>query len=329
MNKLGNRLLALSTAIALLVSWSASHADQDLVVRHDGIPHDLLFDICFQEAHGLAVGGDGVVVASDDGGGNWHLVTIASNESALLGVTCEPDQRIVVGQHGAIYVEREQLWQKAVSGTDERLMAVDAHESGLGVAVGSFGTILLTRDFGDNWSAVTVNWEGILNDFFEPHLYDVSISTDATITVVGEFGLILQSIDGGLSWQVRHREDSSLFALHMSANGPAFAVGQRGTILRSDDDGETWQKLRAEGVNNLLGVWASEQGEVVVTGIRTLLRSSDGGVNWRIVKEGDVTTGWYQGIGTSIYASKEQTQSLAKQRVFIVGHMGRVVEILE
>ncbi len=71
-----------------------------------------------------------------------------------------------------------------------------------------------------------MDWPTLTNDFFEPHLYDVHVSDTGTVTVVGEFELIIQSLDQGDTWQTVHLGEASLFGLSLHANGTGFAVGQ-------------------------------------------------------------------------------------------------------
>ena len=40
-------------------------------------------------------------------------------------------------------------------------------------------------------------------DGYEPHLYDAIVDADGTMTIAGEFGLILRSTDGGTTWNPR------------------------------------------------------------------------------------------------------------------------------
>ena len=316
-------LLGFVLASFLLTSNSLAN---ELSVRYQGIPHDALYDICFVDDVGIAVGGFGVVLETNDGGLTWSKGE-QFQDAALLGISCQQEQTFVVGQEGAIYVRQDGSWSQVDTPTQERLFSVSISQDGIGFVVGSFGTVLRSIDGGASWEALTPNWEAILNDFLEPHIYDVSISQSGVVTIVGEFSLIMQSHDSGDSWTVVNKADASLFGLSIDHRGDGFAVGQNGTVLKTTDGGASWQSSEIGAGGIFLDVWSSGHGEVVVSGIRQMLRSSDDGESWSSVQTGDVQTGWYQGIGVATRSMVQQQLTLEEERVFLAGHSGRIVEI--
>lgn len=304
----------------LISSVSVAYASESgqLTVRNQGIPHDALYDVCFQQEQGMAVGVAGAILESSDGGVTWTSNAL-SEPVALLGADCHGQSSIIVGQGGAIFVRNDDSWQKVESGTSERLLSVSANSQGLAVIVGGFGTLLKSEDGGQNWAPIVVDWEAVLNDFLEPHLYDVHVSEAGVINIVGEFELIMRSADGGLTWETLNKADSSLFSLFWQDDNTAYVVGQNGQVLRSSDSGVTWEKLNSGTDQNLLSVWAGRDGAVVISGIRTLLRSTDGGQSFTSIEEGDVPVSWYQAVSAS--------QGSSGRNVLMVGHSGRVVQI--
>lgn len=315
----GRLLTAILTAALVAFSGLAGKAlagdAAKFDVRYKGIAHDALYDICFNQNAGLAVGVAGTMFESDDGGKDWRLGTPVT-PSALLGVDCNAKWPIAVGQSGTVLIRRDGKWQQVKSGTDARLLSVAVNDAGLAVAVGGFGTVLKSTDGGENWEPVAFDWEAMLGDMLEPHIYGVKVSEAGVITIVGEFELILRSSDGRDTWEKLHRGDSSLFALTLNADDSGYAVGQEGKVLRTADGGKTWEKVSAGTNANLLDVLTDRDGTVYITGIRTLLRSSDGGKTWPSIDAGDVSSRWYQALGMSGDGS-----------VFLVGHSGRIVQI--
>jgi len=290
-----------------------------LDVVHQGIVHDALYDVCFLGQSGLAVGVAGSVLTTDDAGSSWQSGAV-DVPYALLGVSCGQKASIAVGQAGLIMrKEGDAAWAQVDSGTDQRLLSVSANESGLAVIVGGFGTVLKSTDAGQTWAPLSFDWEAILNDFYEPHVYDVSVATDGIITLVGEFDLVLRSEDQGETWATVNKGDTSLFALHYRDASTGFSVGQNGKVVKTVDGGLTWTVLPVPTTENLLDVWSSGS-QVLVTGIRTLLRSRDDGLNWEVITEGDVSVQWYQAIEGVV--GEAGTDS-----VVMVGHSGRVINI--
>ena len=294
-------------------AFAAGEAEFD--VRYKGIAHDALYDICFNQNAGIAVGVAGTMFETDDGGKDWHPGTPVT-QSALLGVDCNASWPIAVGQSGTILIRRDGKWQVAKSGTDARLLSVSVNNAGLAFAVGGFGTVLRSADGGQSWEPIAFDWDELLGDILEPHIYDVEVSEAGVVTIAGEFELLMRSSDGGDTWEMTHKGDSSIFAIELNDDGNGYAVGQEGKVLRTADGGNTWE-VGSVGTNaNLLDVLTDREGTVHITGIRMLLRSADGGKNWTEIDAGDITSRWYQSLGIS-----------GSGNVFLVGHSGRIVQI--
>lgn len=303
--------------LLLALAGSAAFAAEPAVL-HEGIAHDALYDLCFDARGGIAVGAGGVVLASDGSGGAWQPQEQGLTGLALLGVSCGDARRIAVGQMGTVLVEEGGAWRKVESGTEQRLLAVAQNSSGLVVAVGGFGAVLLSRDRGESWEPLAFDWQTIVEDIAEPHLYDVGVAEDGTITMVGEFELVMRSTDAGASWQRVHKGDASLFGLHLGPSGIGYAVGQQGRILRSADGGASWTVLDAQVDAPLLGVWASADDRVLVSGMRVLLAGADGGASWKAVEGADIAVGWYAALAAAPQAT---------DRIISVGNRGRVLAI--
>lgn len=316
---LGMIVRALFSAL-LLISVSTGYAadSSQLTVRNQGIVHDALYDVCFDQNKGMAVGVAGTVLESVDAGITWTSTAMAI-PAALLGADCLGQRPIIVGQGGVIFVKQGDAWQQVDSGTSERLLSVSANRQGLAVIVGGFGALLKSIDGGQTWAPISVDWEAVLNDFLEPHLYDVHVSEAGVITIVGEFELVMRSVDGGETWETLNKAESSLFSLYWLDDSAGFAAGQNGQVLRTIDGGVTWEGLNTGTDQNLLDVWADGDGSVVVSGIRTLLKSDDSGQSWVSVEEGDVPVQWYQAVAASTDDSG--------RNVVMVGHSGRVVQV--
>lgn len=308
--------LACGTAAISAMVWAATGANgaDPLPVLLQGIAHDAYFDVCLNGSDGFAVGATGSIADSTDGGLTWNKLDPVTT-SSLLGVTCDGPNPIAVGQEGAVLIRKGGLWERVPAVTQQRLMSVSANKAGLAVAVGGFGVVVVSKDGGDTWTPVSIAWEPILNDFVEPHMYDVKVAESGVITIVGEFELVLRSEDAGDTWTVLHKGDASLFSLHLRDATTGFAVGQEGKILKTTDGGLTWAPVASPTKINLLDVWSSASGEVVATGMRALLKSTDDGNAFVPVTGGDVAINWYGAVSGS------------GQNVVIVGHSGRIVGV--
>jgi photosystem II stability/assembly factor-like uncharacterized protein len=118
-----------------------------------------------------------------------------------------------------------------------------------------------------------------------PHdaLFDVAFDGARGIAV-GAFGTVLESADGGATWQRQPPLPTTNLALMSVAmrGGKCLAVGQSGLVFTADDC-KTWKKVAAVTPSRLLAVDVNAQGVAyAVGGFGTVLRSADGGQTWAV-----------------------------------------------
>lgn len=298
-------------AAALLLARMGGAAAGEFEVLHQAKAHDAIFAIATEGQRAVGVGALGMAVASADGGATWTRQTTPT-DLALLGVALDRGQALAVGQSGLILRREGDAWTRVDSGSTERLFGVALGADGTAVAVGAFGTLLRSEDAGRSWQPVKPDWETIMNDAIDPHLYAARIVND-TVLVAGESGLILRSRDRGRTWTAALTTDASLFDLTMDADGRGLAVGQKGTVVRTTDGGASWTTSTVGTDSALLGVWSSGS-RVRIVGIQCAYVSADGGRTWTRDGRGDLDTAWYQTIG-------------GDRRPIAGGHGGRIVAL--
>lgn len=317
-------------AIAGSVAWAASEPSPPpslIKTLSQGIPHAAFFGLSFEGNKGVAVGAGGSIYESSDSGLTWKPVQHGLTELALLAVDKRAGRTVAVGQFGLVMVEDGQgKWSKIDTDSKSRMYSVGLSPSGMAVAVGEFGTVRKSPDGGKNWSSIAPDWSAFADPESpgtgEPSLFSVQVSDTDAITIAGEFGVMLRSVDAGASWQVLRPvkpKASTIFAMHIVplGQGNSFAVGQTGELLVSSDGGTTWSGCTSQTAMNFLGVSASPSGQVVITGMRVMMRSLNGGMTWDPVVEGDTTTDWYQAVRTAPDSGQ----------IMAVGHAGRIIRI--
>ena len=317
------RLTAFAAAgllVAGAVSASAPPArtaEGSLQAVLTGTVHQALFALDFSDKLGVAVGAGGEIQESSDRGATWKLAK-APTQLALLGVAVAGDKALAVGQSGLVLARgADGKWAEAKSGSKQRLLGVELNAAGRAVAVGAFGTVLLSDDAGKTWRSAAPTWAEFAPDGMEPHVYAAHVAADGTVTIAGEFALILRSSDGGVTWTQLNKGDASLFALQLREDGVGYAVGQSGVILRTADGGATWEPRTSGTGALLLGVHATDDGKVLVTAMRDMVVSRDGGATFSRVKGGGVSNLWFVGV----------TQAAAGAPVLAVGQAGQIVRL--
>jgi photosystem II stability/assembly factor-like uncharacterized protein len=109
--------------------------------------------------------------------------------------------------------------------------------------------------------------------------------------VVGAYGLILHTVDGGGTWkpwmqQVDNPDGLNLYGIR-AAGGELFIVGERGLLLRSKDNGSSFQALESPYDGSFFGLQGSASGELIAFGLRgNAFWSGDQGASWRRIETG-------------------------------------------
>lgn len=319
---IGSTGLALGLlALGLGVACAAGVAAAAPSMLFHGVTHDMLYGLSMDGRNGLAVGDFGLVVETGDGGKSWSRQAKAPTSMGLFAVTRKAGHCIVGGQQGQIFTaDNCKQWRAAATSTNARILSVALNDSGVAYAVGGFGTLLKSTDWGKNWQPLSLDWKAYSDDGADPHLYDVHVAANGDVTLVGEFEIVLRSRDGGASWSQLHRGKRSLFGLTVLENGDAYAVGQEGLILKAGGNGGPWKELGSGTKSILTGIAARADGRVVVSGIYTILYSADGGGSWQMDQSRPARAGWHQAAAIS-------EGNDGKPSIVLVGSGGAILSV--
>ena len=244
---------------------------QDFAMLETGV-QKAIYEVDFATAEdGVAVGQDGIVLKTDDGGKTWTRNPI---ELPLLDWQVAQPHYFAVSR-GA---DAQHIW-----------------------AVGPVGAIIRSQDGGETWENLSL-WCDMSFDNFatsdpadDPEstlrlnpcdvtLNGVSFPTNEDGWVAGEFGIILRTQDGGVTWQrqrnvhnlpkytrpelpeeeaIRQRipplyiEDLFLIDVDFRSAQEGYVTGESGTLLQTTDAGETWTNIPSGSFNTLLSVTAA------------------------------------------------------------------------
>lgn len=223
-----------------------------------------LFSVNFHDIHhGIITGRGGLVLRTEDGGRSWRAVSPAITRSALLSVT---------------HADSQNVW-----------------------AVGEAGRIFHSPDGGRSWEDRSLDtWQ----DSSQLDVYGTDVILNRVLFtdpqngwIVGEFGKIFRTRDGGRSWawkaNVTGVERNWIYLYDIGFSDPlnGWIVGAGGVMLRTRDGGEQWQAVKS-GTDSTLyslalvqGVGGAPLGFSVGTR-GTLLRSHlMEGEDWREAKD--------------------------------------------
>jgi photosystem II stability/assembly factor-like uncharacterized protein len=230
------------------------------------------------DTHAWAVGHDGTILASTDGGLSWVLQRHDPWASPDDDAPFDPTQ-------GAPLLDVLALSTEHV------------------IAIGAYSLMLETHDGGRTWSKIDPNaseeagaessaesseasdddWTLsddalVLEDEEDPHLNGIARTPSGVLFVVGERGAAYRSTDAGASWErLRLPYDGSMFGVMALGEGHLLAYGLRGNVQESTDLGETWSQPQTGTELSLQGGAIGTDGSVLLVGSNgVLLRRAAG-----------------------------------------------------
>lgn len=238
----------------------------------------------------VAVGHDGTILLSTDGGLNWRLVRsdpwapLAEDSfdsdprqgAPLLDVRLLDDQRgFALGAYALLLKTEDggENWQPVrLPGTGE--VAVDDGASAEDPDVASINDSepgsVENAEPADDWTFAAEDL--LLEEEANPHLNAMAITSDGSLLIAGERGSIFRSVDGGKSWERRALPYAGSMFGALGFDGKRVVVfGLRGNIWESTNLGESWQALPIDSQLSLMGGERIGEHGFVLVGVNGLV----------------------------------------------------------
>ena len=123
-------------------------------------------------------------------------------------------------------------------------------------------------------------------------LLSLATLSDDTLFVVGAYGSLLKSNDGGQSWQLEKNKLDNPNNFHLNAitadqNDNLFIVGENATAFKSTDKGNSWQAMELGYHGSFFGINADSQSAAVIAyGLQGHVAvSQDSGRHWQLLSQ--------------------------------------------
>lgn len=245
----GQRIVAVGWRGHILISEDDAQSWHQVATPTRSMLNSVYFK---DDLRGWAVGHDAVILATEDGGKSWNLLSTAPEEE-------RPLLDVIV--------------------TDED-----------GFAIGAYAKFMTTRDGGKNWEAgefIIQDSEEALKGSpddeeplpFDYHLNAIARSAAGVFYIAAEAGYLFRSDDGGHTWkELPSPYGGSFFGVLPLDGETLLAYGLRGNIFRSEDGGQSWAQITTGTKALLTDATRLPDGTTVITGMAgVVLVSSDTG----------------------------------------------------
>jgi len=246
------------------------------------------------DSTGWAVGHDGVVLKTTDGGASWlrqfdgfkaNEQTLVQREEFVAGL----EEKLETASDDEIEDLEYQLEEAQFAledaqfdvegGSTKPFLDVWFKDENNGIIVGAYGQMFKTTDGGATWNNVADQLDN--PDRF--HLNAIEQIQPGSLVVVGEAGLIMRSADNGDTWETLESPyEGSLFgAVSTRQLNGLLVYGLRGNVFRSSDFGDSWEEIEVNTEQTLNSGSAFKDGTIMLVGNNgVVLKSYDSGRNF-------------------------------------------------
>ncbi len=219
-----------------------------------------------------AVGHEGVILHSADGGQTWARQRVApfdkdnmdlTNGAPLLDVLFVDEMTgYAIGAYSLMLVTHDggQTWnqQNVLGKTDDEILSQQSEDN---------STI---ND--ENW---TFDQEDLdLDEESDPHLNAIVRTGDGAFFIVAERGAAFRSTDDAASWErIQLPYEGSMFGALGFEGSHVLCFGLRGNVYETFDLGSTWTKLETGTSLSLMGGDSFDDGGAVLVGANGIVLS--------------------------------------------------------
>lgn len=257
-----------------------------------------LNSVCFTDANtGYACGDSGVILKTADGGSNWmqqnwgtpyYLSSVHFPKADTGYIEGDCDVSLKTSNGGLIWINLEIYICMPMMGEGVPLTtSVYFTDVSTGFRVSDVCNnrrppqcqrlIEKTTDGGIFWFPIYYETDSYPLRFSSVFFSDIDRGY-----VVGTYGTILKTIDGGANWSNQNSGTTNgLCSIYYTDESTGYTVGGEGTILKTTDGGINWITQNSGTTVELYSVFFSDEnlGYTVGNG-GIILKTTDGGTNW-------------------------------------------------
>jgi len=235
--------------------------------------HSVLLDVTFADSRMVAVGERGIIIYSDDYGVTWRQADVPTSYT-LTGVYFPtPQQGWAVGHGGIILHTKDagETWIRQLDGVTTAYMALETAQTyAKRLGPENAGARRFLRNA--KYMVEDLKTAGQETEIPDKPFLDLYFESNKKGFVIGSYGLLFRTIDGGNSWQcwMDHVEDPMDFHLYSIrvVGNIYYITGERGIFFISRDGGNFFQRVETPYSGTYFDMEVAPSGEIVLVGLR-------------------------------------------------------------
>lgn len=266
--------------------------------------HGVLIDVTRAGSRLVAVGERGIIILSDDSGDTWQQVQVPVSVTLTAVSFPTPELGWAVGHSGVVLhsMDGGRTWKRQFDGTAAARMALESARAAAAQAGSE-----------DNTARQMVrNAELLVADGPDKPFLDLYFRNAREGIIIGAYGLIFSTADGGRSWQCLMDRVENPRYLHLygirAFGDNLYIAGEQGLFLVSRDKGHSFQQTKTPYSGTFFDLAVTSSGDIVIIGLRgNVFWSADRGATFHQTKvpvEVSFTTVTQMNDGTLMFANQ-------------------------
>lgn len=230
---------------------------------------------CLDAKNATAVGDDGRILRTTDGGNTWTLHIDERTQDLFCVQFISVDTGFAAGRDGTILrtTNAGATWDSRSIPSGFSLLGIDFATNKIGVIVGDIGTIVRTTDAGNTWTEIVT---GSQHSYASVHFVNSKVGT---IALSG--GTVLRTTNAGLTWTPQSvPTEGVLLGVFFTDPNTGIVVGESGIVLRTTDGGSSWSKQFITPEPMFYDVEFVSPTKGFAVGQRGVWYTEDGGITW-------------------------------------------------
>lgn len=264
----------------LIVTFSANA--QSWTEQVSNTTSDLAAIHFYSSTEGVAIGEDGTVVSTNDGGQSWVPASAGSDYDVLSAgfinnIIYAGGEMVSTGDGFIIKSsDKGQSWSALSTGLPERILGISFPDEDNGWIGGRKGLLQKTTDGGQTWE------DG--NSPSDDDILEVFFLTPDQGWISMEDGFIYFTGNGGTTWTSEPTGiDRDLYTIYFLDETLGFTSGEKGHLLAYASGGGSWASQSSNTGEDIMDLQMLDQHNAWAAGTGgVILNTTDGGTNWTV-----------------------------------------------